>query len=61
MTFEEIAERRFEFDSIFGPCNKKFRLGAAKLYGGFAALNTVFDSSRLPRERIAPRPRARAT
>jgi nucleoside-diphosphate-sugar epimerase len=57
VTFEEIAARRFEFDSIFGPCNKKFMLGAAKLYGGFAALDTVFDSSRLRMEGMPPSPR----
>jgi nucleoside-diphosphate-sugar epimerase len=55
--FEEIAARRTEFDAIFGPCNKKFMLGAARLYAGFAELNTVFDPSRLRKEGMPASPR----
>jgi len=55
--FEEIAARRSEFDTIFGPCNKKFMLGAARLYAGFAELDTVFDSSRLRMEGMPASPR----
>ena len=50
VAFEEIAARRPEFDTIFGPCNKKFMLAAASLYAGFAELDTVFDPSRLRAE-----------
>jgi nucleoside-diphosphate-sugar epimerase len=55
--FEEIAARRHDFDRIFGPCNKKFMLGAAKLYAGFAQLDTVFDSTRLRLEGVPASPR----
>jgi hypothetical protein len=56
-SFDEIAARRHEFDAIFGPCNKKFMLGALALYGGFAELDTVFDTSRLQNEGMGPSPR----
>ena len=55
--FAEIAARRTEFDTIFGPCNKKFMLAAAGLYAGFAELDTVFDPSRLRLEGVPPSPR----
>jgi nucleoside-diphosphate-sugar epimerase len=55
--FGEIAARRGEFDTLFGPCNKKFMLGAAGLYAGFAALDTVFDPSRLRMEGMPAAPR----
>jgi nucleoside-diphosphate-sugar epimerase len=55
--FEDIAARRSEFDKVFGPCNKKFMLAAAGLYAGFAALDTVFDSSRLQIEVMPSAPR----
>ena len=55
--FSEIAERRPEFDALFGRCNKKFMLMAAALYAQFAQLDTVFDSSRLRMEGMAPSPR----
>jgi nucleoside-diphosphate-sugar epimerase len=54
--FSEIAERRPEFDELFGRCNKKFMLMAAALYAQFAQLDTVFDSSRLRMEGMAPSP-----
>jgi nucleoside-diphosphate-sugar epimerase len=57
VAFEEIAARRPEFDRIFGPCNKKFMLGAAQLYAGFAELNVAFDTRRLRMEGMAPAPR----
>jgi nucleoside-diphosphate-sugar epimerase len=55
--FEDIAARRGEFDELFGQCNKKFMLGAAALYAGFAALDTTFDISRLRSEGMGPSPR----
>jgi hypothetical protein len=55
--FEEIAALRPEFDRIFGPCNKKFMLGAARLYAGFAELDVVFDSRRLRSEGMPASPR----
>ncbi len=55
--FEDIAARRGEFDQLFGPCNKKFMLGAAALYAGFAALDTTFDVSRLRQEGMPASPR----
>jgi nucleoside-diphosphate-sugar epimerase len=55
--FDEIAARRPEFDTIFGSCNKKFMLAAARLYAGFAELDTVFDSSRLQGEGMPASPR----
>lgn len=57
VSFDQIAERRTEFDTIFGPCNKKFMLAAAKLYSGFTELDTVFDSSRLRGEGMPVSPR----
>jgi nucleoside-diphosphate-sugar epimerase len=55
--FDEIAARRTEFDTLFGPCNKKFMLAAAHLYAGFADLDTVFDTSRLAAEGMPASPR----
>jgi nucleoside-diphosphate-sugar epimerase len=55
--FAAIAARRPEFDTLFGPCNKKFMLAAANLYAGFADLDTVFDPSRLHREGMPASPR----
>lgn len=55
--FSEIAARRSEFDTLFGPCNKKFMLAAAGLYAGFADLDTVFDPSRLRMEGLPAAPR----
>jgi nucleoside-diphosphate-sugar epimerase len=55
--FDAIAARRSEFDTLFGPCNKKFMLAAASLYAGFAALDTVFDPSRLRAEGMPASPR----
>jgi nucleoside-diphosphate-sugar epimerase len=55
--FGEIAARRSEFDTLFGPCNKKFMLGAAALYAGFAQLDTVFDPTRLHAEGVGRSPR----
>ena len=57
VAFEQIAARRSEFDRIFGPCNKKFMLGAAQLYAGFAQLDVVFDPSRLLSEGAPASPR----
>lgn len=44
---ENACERKDEFPTIFGPCNKHLMQRAMRLYGGFASLNTVFDISRL--------------
>lgn len=52
--FEEIAARRGDFDTLFGSCNKKFMLAAARLYAGFAELNTVFSPHRLFAEGMRP-------
>jgi hypothetical protein len=57
VAFEDIANRRGEFDSLFGPCNKKFMLAAARLYAGFAELDVVFDPTRLQAEGMGPSPR----
>jgi nucleoside-diphosphate-sugar epimerase len=57
VAFAEIAARKPEFDTIFGPCNKKFMLAAAGLYAGFAELDTVFDPSRLRGEGMPASPR----
>jgi nucleoside-diphosphate-sugar epimerase len=56
-TVAEIEERKPEFDSLFGRCSKSFMMKAFKLYGGFAGLNTVFDTSRLRAEGMAASPR----
>jgi nucleoside-diphosphate-sugar epimerase len=57
VAFAEIAARRPDFDTLFGPCNKKFMLAAAGLYAGFADLDTVFDPSRLRMEGMPASPR----
>jgi len=56
-TVEEIELRKPEFDTLFGRCNKGFMMKAIKLYGAFAGLNTVFDTSRLREEGFGPSPR----
>lgn len=56
-TLAEIEERKPEFDSLFGRCSKSFMMKAFRLYGGFAGLNTVFDTSRLRAEGMPPSPR----
>ena len=53
-TIEEIELRKPEFDTLFGRCSKAFMMKAIKLYGAFAGLNTVFDTSRLREEGFGP-------
>lgn len=55
--FDEIVARRGEFETLFGPCNRKFMLKAAALYAGFANLDTVFNTSRLRAEGVPASPR----
>lgn len=54
---DDACERKDEFPTIFGPCNKHFMPRAVRLYGGFASLNTVFDISRLIDEGVPLPPR----
>jgi nucleoside-diphosphate-sugar epimerase len=46
-----------DFEQRIGPCNRRLMLRALRLYGGFAALNYVFDNQRLLAEGITPSPR----
>jgi hypothetical protein len=46
-----------QFPAIFGPCNRRFVLKAARLYGAFASLNAIFDNTRLLGENFDPPPR----
>jgi nucleoside-diphosphate-sugar epimerase len=57
VSFQEAAEMQPHFDEMFGPCNKRFMLGAMRLYGSFASLNTTFDNSRALEEGVAKPPR----
>lgn len=57
VSFDAVVARRSEFDALFGPCNKRFMLAAARLYAGFAELDAVFDTGRLRAEGVAPSPR----
>jgi len=56
-TIEEIEVRKPEFDTLFGRCNKGFMMKAIKLYGAFAGLDTVFDTSRLREEGFGASPK----
>lgn len=56
-TVEEAVGRKASFQEIFGDCNRRFMQMAIRLYGGFAALNTTFDNSRLLREGAPPPPK----
>jgi len=53
----DVARRKPEFNSIFGPCNTAFMMRAIRLYGAFAALNCVFANDRLREEGVTPSPR----
>lgn len=55
--YGHLYERRAEFAELFGGANPKSILNAIKLYGGFSALNFLFDNTRLLAEGIAPAPR----
>ena len=46
-----------QFEEKIGPCNRRLILRAMRLYGGFAALNYVFENQRLLAEGIAAPPR----
>lgn len=56
-TVEEAVGRKASFPEIFGECSRRFMQMAIRLYGGFAALNTTFDNSRLLREGAPPPPK----
>ncbi len=56
-TFQDAAALQPQFHELFGRCNKRFMLGAMRLYGSFASLNTAFDNSRALAEGVAPPPR----
>jgi nucleoside-diphosphate-sugar epimerase len=47
---QQVAERKPEFDKLFGHCNKAFMMRAIRLYGTFAGLNCVFANDRLRAE-----------
>jgi hypothetical protein len=47
---QQVAERKPEFDKLFGHCNKGFMMRAIRLYGTFAGLNCVFSNERLRAE-----------
>lgn len=47
---QQVAERKPEFDKLFGHCNKGFMMRAIRLYGTFAGLNCVFANDRLRAE-----------
>lgn len=56
-SYADLSAMQDQFPDLLGPCNKRFVLKALKLYGQFAALNAVFDNSRLLAERFeAPPP-----
>lgn len=56
-SFHEAAELQPQFHELFGHCNKRFMLGAMRLYGNFASLNTIFDNSRALEDGVAKPPR----
>jgi nucleoside-diphosphate-sugar epimerase len=51
--YEKIEARQDDFDAIFGPCIRPLMLRAIKLYGEFAALDIVFENSRIAEEGLA--------
>ena len=55
--FQEAAALQPDFYTYFGRCNKRFMLGAMRLYGSFASLNAAFDNSRSLAEGIPQSPR----
>ena len=55
--FQEAAALQPDFYQFFGRCNKRFMLGAMRLYGSFASLNTTFDHSRALAEGVPLPPR----
>jgi len=57
VSFHEAAEMKPQFDDLFGPCDKRFMLGAMRLYGSFASLNTTFDNSHALAEGVPQPPR----
>lgn len=54
---EEIAALQPRFNELFGRCIPWMMLRAIELYGGFAALNIIFDNTHLLAEGISPPPR----
>lgn len=57
VSYRDVAALQNQFGEIFGPGNKRSMLAAARLYGTFAGLNTVFDNKRLLGEGVTPPPR----
>jgi nucleoside-diphosphate-sugar epimerase len=55
--FQEGAALQPEFNRFFGRCNKRFMLGAMRLYGSFASLNTSFDNKRSLADGVPQSPR----
>ncbi len=55
--FQEAAALQPEFNHYFGRCNKRFMLGAMRLYGSFASLNTTFDHAHALAEGVPLPPR----
>jgi len=56
VTYQDVAALQDQFTELFGPGNKRSMLAAARLYGTFAGLNTVFDNQRLLATGVAPPP-----
>ena len=56
VTYRDVAALQDQFTDLFGPGNKRAMLAAARLYGAFAGLNTVFDNHRLLAEGLEPPP-----
>ena len=56
VTYQDVAALQDQFMELFGPGNKRSMLAAARLYGTFAGLNTVFDNHRLLATGVAPPP-----
>ncbi len=56
-SYHDLAAMQDQFPELLGPCNKRFVLKALRLYGAFAALNAIFDNSRLLAENFEAPPR----
>jgi nucleoside-diphosphate-sugar epimerase len=57
VAYEAIEARQDCFEDLFGPCIRPLMLRAIKLYGQFAALDMVFENSRIADEGFALPPR----
>ncbi|WP_089576402.1 SDR family oxidoreductase [Escherichia coli] len=47
VNYEELITIRHELKNIFGPCNERLMLKAARLYGAFSMLNVRFNNEKL--------------